>query len=242
MWPGTTMSRGPEFGVDRDLDRVGAVVGRDPGADPAGRLDRDREGGLQRRLVLRRHQVEAELAAALRGQRQADQPARLLGHEVDRLRRRELRRHHQVALVLAVFAVADDDHPAAADLFDRLLDGRERALASCSRRGSRFVSVCRSLGSRSAPFQRMVPAAAPRTWRSMSTSTFSGSPGATIAEVGALQGLGDQRDLYPAVAELGDGEADAVEGDRALVDDVAQQLGGELDPDAAGEAVLGDPR
>ena len=59
------MSRGPELGVDRDLDRVGAVVGGDPGADPAGGLDRDREGGLQRRLVLRRHQVEAEPFAAL---------------------------------------------------------------------------------------------------------------------------------------------------------------------------------
>ncbi len=99
-------------GVDRDLDRVGAVVGGDAGADPAGGLDRDREGGLQRRLVLRRHQLQAELLAALRGQRQADQAARLLGHEVDRLRRGELRRHHQVALVLAVLAVADDDHAA----------------------------------------------------------------------------------------------------------------------------------
>ena len=33
-------------------------------------------GGLERRLVLGRHQVEAELVAALRRQRQADQPAR----------------------------------------------------------------------------------------------------------------------------------------------------------------------
>ena len=129
----------PRLGVDRDLDRVGAVVGRDPGADAAGGLDRDREGGLQRRLVLRRHQVEAEPFAALRGQRQADQPARLLGHEVDRLRRRELRRHHQVALVLAVLAVADDDHAPGADLLDRLLDRRERAL-------SRAVALLLSLG------------------------------------------------------------------------------------------------
>ena len=122
------MSRGARVGVDRDLDRVGAVVGGDPGADPAGGLDRDREGGLQRRLVLGRHQVEAEPLAALGGQRQADQPARLLGHEVDRLRRRELRRHHQVALVLAALVVADDDHAPGADLLDRFLDRRERAL------------------------------------------------------------------------------------------------------------------
>ena len=54
-------------------------------------------------------------------------PARLLGHEVDRLGRRELRREHQVALVLAVLAVADDDHPPAADVLERLLDRREEA-------------------------------------------------------------------------------------------------------------------
>ena len=56
------------------------------------------------------------------GQRQADQPAAVGGHEVDRLGGRELRGHHQVALVLAILAVADDDHAATADLLDRLLD------------------------------------------------------------------------------------------------------------------------
>ncbi len=54
-------------GVDRDLDRVGAVVGGDPGRSPRSRgLDRDREGGLQRRLVLGRHQVQAERARSVR--------------------------------------------------------------------------------------------------------------------------------------------------------------------------------
>ena len=40
------------------------------------------------------------------------EPAPLLGHEVDGLGRRELRGHRQVALVLAVLVVADDDHLA----------------------------------------------------------------------------------------------------------------------------------
>ena len=79
-------------------------------------------------LVLGRHQVEAERVAAFGGQRQADQAAALFRHEIDRLRGGELGRHRQVALVLAVLVVADDDHPPAADLLDRLLDRRERAL------------------------------------------------------------------------------------------------------------------
>src|SRR5439155_6349589 len=47
------------------------------------------------------------------------------GHEVDRLRGDELRGHRQVALVLAVLVIADDDHLALADVVDRLLDRRE---------------------------------------------------------------------------------------------------------------------
>ena len=64
-------------------------------------------------------------------QRQADQPAAVRGHEVDRLGRDELRRHREVALVLAVLVVAHHDHAAGADLLDRLFDRRERR--SCDR-------------------------------------------------------------------------------------------------------------
>ena len=115
----------PRGGVDRDLDGARAVGGRDAGGDAVARLDRDREGRLERRLVLGRHQVEPELVAALRRQRQADQPAAVGRHEVDRLGRDELRRHREVALVLAVLVVADHDHAAGADLLDRLFDRRE---------------------------------------------------------------------------------------------------------------------
>ena len=118
--------RGPALGVDRDLDGVRAVVRGDAGGDAFARLDRDGERGFERRLVLGRHQVEPELVAAFGGQRQADQPATLLGHEVDRLGRGELRGHRQIALVLAILVVADDDHLALADVLDRLLDRRER--------------------------------------------------------------------------------------------------------------------
>ena len=124
-WPGWTMSLGLRVRVHRHLDRVRAVVRRDAGRHSLGGLDRDRERGVERRLVLGRHQVEAELVAALGRQREADQPAPVGGHEVDRLGRRELCGHREVALVLAILVVADDDHPAAADLLDRFLDRGE---------------------------------------------------------------------------------------------------------------------
>ena len=80
-------------GIDRDLDRAGAVARRDAGLDALARLDRDGERGLVRRLVVRHHQAQAELVAALRGQRQADQAAAVRRHEVDRLGRHELGGH-----------------------------------------------------------------------------------------------------------------------------------------------------
>ena len=95
--------------VDRDLDRVRAVGGGDAGRDALARLDRDGEGGAERRLVALGHRRQAELVAALLGQAEADQPARVRGHEVDRLGRRELGGDHEVALVLAVGIVDDDD-------------------------------------------------------------------------------------------------------------------------------------
>ncbi len=56
------------------------------------------------------------------GQGQADQPAAVLGHEVDGLGRGELGREGEVALVLAVLGVAHHHHPPGADVLDRLLD------------------------------------------------------------------------------------------------------------------------
>ena len=112
--------------VDRHLDRARAVGGGYARGDAVTRLDRDREGGLERGLVLGGHQVEPQLLTALGRERQADQPAALFGHEVDRLRSGELGGKREVALVLAIFVVNDDDHAPLANVFERLLDGRKR--------------------------------------------------------------------------------------------------------------------
>ena len=120
----------PRGRIDGDLDRVGAVVRGDAGRDAFARLDRHREGGAERRLVLVGHLAQPELVAALLGQAEADEPACVRDHEVDGLGRRELGRDREVALVLAVLVVDDDDEAAGADVLDRLLDGGERALGA----------------------------------------------------------------------------------------------------------------
>ena len=55
--------------------------------------------------------------------------------------------------------------------------------------------------------------------------------GATGAQRGAGQGLGDEADGEAVVLRLDDGEADTVDGDRALVDEVAGEVGGQGDLD-----------
>ncbi|MNR54925.1 hypothetical protein D3C85_1752040 [compost metagenome] len=60
------------------------------------------------------------------GQGQADQATGFAGHEADRLGGAHFRRQQQVALVLAVLVVDQQDHPAPAEVFDDFFDAIER--------------------------------------------------------------------------------------------------------------------
>ncbi len=50
----------------------------------------------------------------------------MLAHEVDRVGRHHLRCHDQIAFVLAILVVENDDHLAGTNIDDRLFDGIER--------------------------------------------------------------------------------------------------------------------
>src|SRR6185312_46471 len=55
----------------------------------------------------------------------ADEAAPVLGHEVDGFRRHLVGRHQEIALVLAVLVVDDDQDPPGPNLLHRLLDAYE---------------------------------------------------------------------------------------------------------------------
>ncbi len=76
------------------------------------------------------HQRQVELPAPLLGQREADEAAGVAGHEVDRLGRDEVGGKHEVALVLAVLLVDEDDHAAGLEVGDDVGDRGERHRAS----------------------------------------------------------------------------------------------------------------
>ena len=129
-WPGLTMSSGPASGSIATMivrERSGAEM---PVVMPwrasIGSVNAVACGASLRFTTGFRPSWSQRAAR----ERQADQPAPVGRHEVDGLGRGELRRHDEVALVLAVLGVEDHDHPAGADLLDRLGDGGEvRGLA-----------------------------------------------------------------------------------------------------------------
>src|SRR5690349_1999071 len=65
-----------------------------------------------------------------------------------------------------------------------------------------------------------------------------GIPFGEVPQGRAVEGLRDQRDLEPVVSEPRHREADAVDGDRAVLDDVAAELGGQGHLESAREPVL----
>ena len=117
-WPGETIASGPlaaSIATAMVRARSAALM---PVEMPVARLDRDGEGGLDAGAVGARHRLQAELVDPLLGQREADQAAAVAGHEVDRVGRRHLRRDDQVALILPVVVVDQDEHPPVARLVD----------------------------------------------------------------------------------------------------------------------------
>ena len=72
--------------------------------------------------VVEHHALDAELLESLRRGGNADEAAAEPGHEVDRLGRRLLGGHNQVALVFAIGVIDDDNHFAARDVAQHRLD------------------------------------------------------------------------------------------------------------------------
>jgi hypothetical protein len=127
-----------EFGAGRvlahGLQNGGrAIACRDARTAGAPRGDRHGECGAERSLVITDHHAEAELVDSLGRHRQANQAAPVFGHEVDGFRRCQLGGHAEVALVFALLVIHQDDHAAAANLFERFLDRDERGLALFAR-------------------------------------------------------------------------------------------------------------
>ena len=116
--PGPRQVGGTRGRIDGHADGARAIVGGDAGGNALARINRLAKRGAELRGVLRRHRPDAQVVETLLGHRQADQPAAVLGHEVDRFGRDLLGGQGEVALVFAIFVVHHHHHAPGADLLD----------------------------------------------------------------------------------------------------------------------------
>ncbi len=93
------------------------------------------------RAVRARHQLEVKLLGAFRRECEADQPAAVLGHEIDGVRRRHLRGDDEVALVLALLSIHQDEHAAVARVLDHFLDRGEELVMAGLGQGSHGTNL-----------------------------------------------------------------------------------------------------
>ena len=81
-------------------------------------VDRDGEGGAERRLVGRDHRAQVQTASVIGGERRADDAAAVTDDERHLFRGAERSGDDQVALVFAVIVVRDGDDLAASESLD----------------------------------------------------------------------------------------------------------------------------
>jgi len=122
--------------VQAVMNRFGAVGRADTRRHPETRrrVDRDR---VRRSVIVEvrlAHEIEPQRVDAIASEREADHAPRFLDHEVDHLRRHQLRRADQIPFVLAILVVGNDDELAVADVFDRLFYRSEDHVDSLSKR------------------------------------------------------------------------------------------------------------
>ena len=110
-------------GVDGGQDGGGAIGGADAGGDAATRVDGFGESRAEGGGIHRGHGRQVQLVAALLGESQTDQAAAVLGHEVDGRGSYFFRRQGQVAFVLAVFVIDQNDLATLAKLLGGFIRG-----------------------------------------------------------------------------------------------------------------------
>ena len=96
------------------MNRRGPIRRRDARRNVFPGIDRHGEGCAERGGILNRLLREMEFFHSLGSQGKTDQPPGMTGHEVDSLGRDVLGRHNEIAFILAIFVIDEDDEFALA--------------------------------------------------------------------------------------------------------------------------------
>jgi hypothetical protein len=121
----------PCIARDGHLDGPRTVCGGNTGINTLGGFDGHGEISAETRAIAVGHEGQIQLPAALFGQGQADQPARMGNHEIDGVGRDIFGGHDKVTLVLAVFFVNQYDEAAEPQLGHNLGNGGNAPIGRC---------------------------------------------------------------------------------------------------------------
>src|SRR5687767_7810141 len=129
--------------IDGNLDRARPVLGADPRCHPESRrgVDAHSESSPVLLRIVLALLGKLKLVSAVAGKSEADPSACFPYHEVDQLRRDELSGADQVAFVLAILVVGDEDELARLDVSYCLLDSSKLHCVASARvkRAYRFM-------------------------------------------------------------------------------------------------------
>ena len=205
-WPPTTMSSWPLAGSTAVRIVCARSAARMPVVTPSRASMVTVNGVWCGRLVLQRHELEAQVVAALGRERQAD-PAR----------------GAWVAMKLMSSAVTNSAAMTRSPSFSRSSSSTTTTMRPAAISSSASSTVANWVG-RACSCQVRAPNSFSTYLARRSTSRLTSVPGAAVPRLVRSQGLGDEGDGEARVVDGDDGQRDAVDGDRALLDDVAQDV------------------
>jgi hypothetical protein len=113
---------GPGLRIDRHMNRRGPIRRRNSRRNVFPRIDGHGEGRAERGGILNRLLREMEFFDSLGSQGETDQPAGIFGHEINGLGRHVLSGNDEIAFILAVFVIEEDDESPLLNVPNCLFD------------------------------------------------------------------------------------------------------------------------
>jgi hypothetical protein len=114
--------RSAAVAIGQRPNRVGSLLRRNSSGQTVAHVHRDRESGPKRGVIGGYHRVETKPARLVAGQRRTDDPRRVAYDERHFLGRAKRGGHEQIALVLAIVVIGDDNDLAAGKGRNRRFD------------------------------------------------------------------------------------------------------------------------
>ena len=110
---------GADIAVGERTNGVDALLGRNAGAKAVAKVDRYSERRSERRVVDGNHRIEPQAAGFRGAHRRANDAAGVADNEGHLLGRAKRGGDEEIALVLAIVVIGDDNHLTIAEGFDR---------------------------------------------------------------------------------------------------------------------------